>query len=63
MIFPKKGCAGTVAKIGLTLIALGVHQAVSATGDPLPHQFQSGQKAVASDVNTNFRSSADRIEP
>ena len=32
-----------------------------AAGPPVAHQFQSGQKAVASEVNANFQELADRI--
>ncbi|MES9906468.1 MAG: Ig-like domain-containing protein [Sedimenticola sp.] len=57
-----RGHIGKLAGVGLTLIAVGVHQAVMAAGDQVPHQFQTGQKAVASDVNANFQELADRIE-
>jgi len=33
----------------------------AATGDPVPHTFQSGTKAKAAEVNTNFQNLADRI--
>jgi len=48
----------TIASI---LASLQPAVSLAATGDPLPHQFQSGSKARAAEVNENFQNLADRI--
>ena len=48
--------------LSLAIISILASSSVmAATGDPVAHIFQSGTKAVAAEVNTNFQELADRV--
>lgn len=45
----------------MILLGLLISGGAYAAGQAVPHSFQAGQKAVASEVNENFQNLADRI--
>jgi hypothetical protein len=49
-------------RFGFILLGIAVTGVSQGAGLPVPHLFQAGQRAVASEVNANFQNLADRIE-
>lgn len=49
-------------KILAVILGMTIGATANAAGPTVPHSFQSGQKAVASEVNANFQNLADRID-
>lgn len=48
-------------KLGMIVLGIAITGTAYAAGQPVPHIFQGGQKAVASQVNENFQNLSDRI--